>query len=336
MATTDQDAADHGLRATEAGLRPAAALLTVLYALYTVLHAVLTPPAAVPLMVALSGTTAAVTGAVWRRQSTRPLPSSWAPHVAGGLGALVMVNSAAHLVVTGEVVQASNLMLALVGIVALVPDLRWVAATVLGAVGAYAATVAATPHPSSSHFAIGLLSAVLLGVILRAVYRAGLQALERARRDAADLATTDALTGLLNRHGLDVVGQQVLSTARRMKLGLLVLFIDLDGLKEVNDTRGHAAGDAVLVESARQLGDAFREADGIARVGGDEFVVLLMGADADDAPLLAERARRAVTNASVGTAVAADTRSTSLGEMIATADARMYADKCARRSEATA
>lgn len=89
-----------------------------------------------------------------------------------------------------------------------------------------------------------------------------------------DLALRDELTGLANRRLLHELTSSALSRTRRNGQKLVVSFLDLDGFKEVNDRHGHAAGDAVLVEVGRRLRAAVRHADVIARVGGDEFVVV--------------------------------------------------------------
>lgn len=94
--------------------------------------------------------------------------------------------------------------------------------------------------------------------------------LHKARLDAEYQATTDPLTGLYNRRALDdVLGRLVLA---RTAFGLMHL--DLDFFKEVNDTFGHAAGDAVLQQAAQILSQATRSEDSVARVGGDEFVIV--------------------------------------------------------------
>ncbi|TCM53105.1 PAS domain S-box-containing protein/diguanylate cyclase (GGDEF)-like protein [Rhizobium sp. PP-F2F-G48] len=85
-------------------------------------------------------------------------------------------------------------------------------------------------------------------------------------------AQTDSLTGLLNRRGLEARFSQLASSA-----GFAVLVIDLDGFKQVNDRYGHAAGDAVLVETARRLTSCVRFDDLVCRAGGDEFVVVIAG-----------------------------------------------------------
>jgi diguanylate cyclase (GGDEF)-like protein/PAS domain S-box-containing protein len=90
-------------------------------------------------------------------------------------------------------------------------------------------------------------------------------------------ANFDALTALPNRHMFHDRLNQELKKARREGLLLALLFIDLDGFKQVNDTLGHAQGDALLVEAARRIGLCVRNSDTVARLGGDEFTVILSG-----------------------------------------------------------
>ena len=152
---------------------------------------------------------------------------------------------------------------------------------------------------------------------------------ERSRREAElrVLASSDALTGLLNRHAfLGLLDQ-------RLALGAAaVLFLDLDGFKTVNDLHGHAAGDRLLVEAAHALQGVLGEQDVAARLGGDEFAVLV--ADPTTARLLAvrvtDRLRRlpsdtaGITTASVGVAVGHRTNAEAL---LADADLAMYRAK---------
>ena len=89
------------------------------------------------------------------------------------------------------------------------------------------------------------------------------------------ISITDDLTGLLNRRGFFTLAQQQIKISNRSKRALLLVYADLDGLKHINDTLGHAAGDRMLIETATILKDVFRESDIIARLGGDEFAVLI-------------------------------------------------------------
>ena len=106
---------------------------------------------------------------------------------------------------------------------------------------------------------------------------------------------TDVLTGWNNRRYLQVRLVEELARARREASSLVCLMLDIDHFKNVNDTFGHAAGDAVLRELAQRIESQVRVSDIAARYGGEEFVVLLPGTDIDSGTLLAERIRKAVS-----------------------------------------
>lgn len=99
---------------------------------------------------------------------------------------------------------------------------------------------------------------------------------------ATHVGTTDELTGLTNRRGFDAVAGQVLEVCRRSGREATMLFADLDGLKTINDSFGHTAGDRALRAFAQILDGIYRASDVVARFGGDEFAVLLTGADRPD------------------------------------------------------
>src|SRR5207244_722397 len=121
-------------------------------------------------------------------------------------------------------------------------------------------------------------------------------AIERNRLHAAllDLALVDDLTGLYNRRGFLTLATRDLRLARRGNETLLVAFADLDDLKGVNDTAGHAVGDRALRDTAALLRQTFRDSDLVARIGGDEYAVLVRHAGAESAGVLAERLKRRV------------------------------------------
>ncbi len=106
---------------------------------------------------------------------------------------------------------------------------------------------------------------------------------------------TDVLTGWNNRRYLQVRLVEELARARREASSLVCLMLDIDHFKNVNDTFGHAAGDAVLRELAQRIESQVRVSDIAARYGGEEFVVLLPGTDIDSGTLLAERIRKVVS-----------------------------------------
>jgi diguanylate cyclase (GGDEF)-like protein len=119
--------------------------------------------------------------------------------------------------------------------------------------------------------------------------------LRRRAEAASEMSMTDALTGLLNRYGLQRALQRELSEARRYTRPLSCLLLDIDYFKAINDTYGHAAGDATLMQAAHVLTESVRGSDVVCRYGGEEFLVLAPETDARGARALAEKMRLAVS-----------------------------------------
>ena len=154
------------------------------------------------------------------------------------------------------------------------------------------------------------------------------------------ISISDDLTGLLNRRGFFTLAQQQIKLASRTKRRLFLIYGDIDGLKKINDTLGHATGDLMLVETARILREVFRESDIIARLGGDEFAVLLTeDSNTPDAEVVLDRLRESIRarnarargrppiSLSVGIRKYDAERSISLDRLISQADALMYEEK---------
>lgn len=108
------------------------------------------------------------------------------------------------------------------------------------------------------------------------------QKISAQNQELNHVAHHDALTGLPNRKLLALRMQQAMELARVKKTGTALLYLDLDGFKAINDQLGHEAGDLALVEVAQRLGKVIRGSDTLARVGGDEFVIVL--SDLQDNP----------------------------------------------------
>ncbi|MCG2787427.1 MAG: GGDEF domain-containing protein [Anaerolineae bacterium] len=117
--------------------------------------------------------------------------------------------------------------------------------------------------------------------------------LKRAELNLQYLATHDVLTKLPNRYLLIDRIEQVLTRSLRNDLRFAILYIDLDGFKEINDYCGHDVGDEVLRRSAKRMRESVRSADTVARMSGDEFVIVLESvADSESAMLVAEKVRK--------------------------------------------
>jgi diguanylate cyclase (GGDEF)-like protein/PAS domain S-box-containing protein len=161
------------------------------------------------------------------------------------------------------------------------------------------------------------------------------------------LSLVDELTGLYNRRGFLTLATQQLKQARRGNRELLLLFVDMDDFKEINDTLGHAEGDAALRSTAAILRRTFRDSDIIARMGGDEFVVLATDIGRGTDALIVERLRSELREAnaqggapyrlsfSVGAAHFDPVNPPSIEELLATADAMLYEQKRHKHEHAT-
>ena len=114
---------------------------------------------------------------------------------------------------------------------------------------------------------------------------------QRQAEELAKEATTDQLTGLANRRRFDVELERAFAEYRDSSRPMAVIFSDADRFKSVNDTHGHAAGDAVLIELARRMSATVGDAGTVARYGGEEIAVILPGMGIDDAAVLGERIR---------------------------------------------
>ena len=108
-------------------------------------------------------------------------------------------------------------------------------------------------------------------------------------RELRYLALTDDLTCLYNRRGFFAAATQQLKLARRNSQSMLLLFCDVDNLKQINDSYGHREGDLALVRTADALEEAFRDSDILARLAGDEFAVLVLEASNQDEAVILRR-----------------------------------------------
>src|SRR3954447_4293738 len=177
---------------------------------------------------------------------------------------------------------------------------------------------------SWGHATLLVLVGGTVALTMRTLTRETQKLNERLRRDA----TIDDLTGLLNRRGWRMSAERELARATRERTPVGMLLIDLDSLKEINDTRGHDEGDRVLMETADRMRTALRAGDVLARLGGDEFGALLM--DTSDGQALAAIDRLNQMTPELGSfsaGVAAWEAGQSLDELSRRADVALYEAK---------
>ncbi|MHC5725504.1 MAG: sensor domain-containing diguanylate cyclase, partial [Nostoc sp.] len=165
---------------------------------------------------------------------------------------------------------------------------------------------------------------------------------KQAEMEVRQLSLTDELTGLHNRRGFFLLAEQQLKIVHSMKVFCWVIFIDLDGLKLINDTLGHDMGDALIVDAAQLLKQSFPNPDIVARFGGDEFIVFISSyfqdADSIQVSLQANIAnfnqqqnRSYELSMSMGIERYSPESNMSLEELIAKSDELMYAHKRLKR-----
>lgn len=170
--------------------------------------------------------------------------------------------------------------------------------------------------------------------------------LEKVNDRLRSLSLSDGLTGLNNRRGFMILATGLLKFTRRAGYSLCLLYIDLDSLKYINDTFGHTAGDTAITHFARILTDTFRDSDVIGRMGGDEFVALIIDATESDLAGMQARLQSNVDahnlqsergyalSFSLGV-IRVDSKSTiTMEALLSQADAAMYKHKQGRKRTA--
>lgn len=233
--------------------------------------------------------------------------------------------------------DATDLTYVLIGVTAYAPlSFAWLPyLTSSGAILALTHLAMADQHQTDrADWLVAFAAAVTLGGVLLALRLRLLRELADAEAEIARHATTDPLTDLLSRQGMAARLPEVWGRAHRSGTPVCVWFLDVRGLKQANDIHGHEFGDVVLTDTARALRAAVRSEDVVARWGGDEFVVLGVGADGD-AEALRERVVTAIAtegrarrdwwsgDVSVGLATA-PAKATTFSELLERADQDMY------------
>ncbi|HXY05578.1 MAG TPA: tetratricopeptide repeat-containing diguanylate cyclase [Burkholderiaceae bacterium] len=175
---------------------------------------------------------------------------------------------------------------------------------------------------------LGLIGVVVVGALYAIWRQHGLM------RRIARMAQTDALTGVLSRRHVLELGQRMMQRCRRDGRPCAMLMLDVDRFKEINDRYGHLAGDTALRAISAALTRCLRPEDQIGRYGGEEFAVILPGADAKEAGAIAERLRTAVQTLKPDWAPGAQSLTVSGGIAIATEEIADFTELLGRADQA--
>jgi diguanylate cyclase (GGDEF)-like protein len=168
---------------------------------------------------------------------------------------------------------------------------------------------------------------------------------EQAEEALRNLSLTDHLTGLYNHRGFFTVAEHAQKMARRNKQHSLLIYADMDGLKEINDTLGHATGSLAIAQLAEILRRTFRDCDIVARLGGDEFAILAPNVSKDESDSVVHRLRSNLDKhnldhpqdyplgLSIGAVPIDYNDPSTLEQQLERADTEMYSDKRFRKSQ---
>jgi len=169
---------------------------------------------------------------------------------------------------------------------------------------------------------------------------------KKAEKALRDLALVDELTKLFNRRGFITLGRQHLKLSERLDKKSVLFYIDVDGMKFINDNLGHSQGDEILIEIASILKSVFRKADILARIGGDEFACLGLETGENSPQKILERINKAIElrnkkklyfppiSLSIGVATFEPRSPVSLESLLEEADKKMYLEKKEKKNNA--
>jgi diguanylate cyclase (GGDEF)-like protein len=237
-----------------------------------------------------------------------------------GLGPMITADASKHPVYVAAPVYSQLAIRAYVGAPVCAPD-----GTLFGTL------CAIDPEPGSEELEKDLplirLISMMLGAVLEAELR--LHEEERAKERATLAAYQDSLTGVRTRHSWDLLAAAEEERCRVVGASAVVISVDLDDLKEVNDAQGHHAGDLLLARAAHAIVRAVRQEDVVARVGGDEFAVLVLDGTDETGKALCHRISDELRVSGVRASLGWATRmpGSTIDNAWRAADLAMYSDK---------
>lgn len=322
-------------------LAPVSGWLALLYVVLTVSHPLALAEPAGTIMSIVAAASAICLGSLALLWYRRPPQLRYANLLISLPFLIVLFNSSLHMVITQDERQTSNFMLTIVGAGIAILATPWNIGINLVAWASWLIGISVSGG-DVVHWGAAMAMATLVGQLARFGRRSSLDKAASAVSMVADLSVHDPLTGLANRRGLKLLGDEVLAMAQDSNSVVTMAFIDVDGLKAVNDAHGHDRGDQLLLAVSNALQDCCRNTDVLARWGGDEFVVLAMGVSTSPAALQQQLLDRLATDStipteiwqpslSVGIAQIEPGTTETLESLIKRADEDMYLRRSSRR-----
>ena len=323
--------------------RPIAAGVALIFGALIPVHLFTLAGDAAVIMACVAGATSLMMAVLWIALHTelQAVIEGHAQLVGGLTATLACGNTLIHVASVGEPWPTCAVMLAIVGTgAALAYRAVVVTIIVVTDIAWFAIAITIGHDPLWDEFGAQLLAATILAGVLNVIRHRTVARLESAQAAVTEMAVTDELTGLKNRRGLLLVGEPLLAAAHRADRQVTVLYLDVDGLKQVNDNQGHAAGDRLIAGTGEILETVFRSADVVARLGGDEFAIMLSGSGDTEAGILQERLRSRLAEGGISASVGVvhldpGAAYQSLEQLVDMADLAMYAVKRDRRVTAT-
>jgi len=327
---------------TADGLRPMSLAACLLFCLLAPVHLADSPGRSGVIMATVTGALAVAFGLV---RVAAKVPAVCAlmerhAHEMAFLFCLVgSIDAFVSLAVSGQPWQSGSVMLNIVMIGYLLHSPRYASVLVLLSLAVWVAVAARHGFSGTWHDLAPVLgAAALLSGVLSAARCRTADRLVAARAAAAEIALTDQLTGLANRRGFLVAGHALVERARSLHRPMSLLFVDIDGLKQANDTGGHTRGDRLIRDTAGALRSIVGASDAVGRLGGDEFTILLHDVGPEQVASLQQRLQQALQDRGVAASIGhadldlADPHQT-LEHLIDDGDAAMYAVKQRARSK---
>ena len=264
---------------TARALLPAALWLSAFFLAFAGLHH-LTGGAAPtrPMDVLALGAVFVALGVAWSAWKRR-IPDEWAHAAMALLGVVTTINVMVHLMLSGDAAESVGFLLLMASVGVVLLRRAWFVPAIVGIWTAWLVAIAYLGGGVEvwGQWAFYLVAATVLGSVVVALRRRSIDVASTALREALRAATEDPATNLANRRGLAMLSHELVELGRRRHEIVHCTFLDVDGLKQINDDHGHDAGDRVILAVAEAIRCVCRSSDVVARWGGDEFVVVGVG-----------------------------------------------------------